>query len=59
MARQKVFAAGNKFDENSISHLFTKALQIQPNNERGLWYAGMAAYQLQDYKTFGGLIGRS
>ena len=46
----KVFAAGNKFDKNSMS-LFIKALQIQPNNERGLWYAGMAAYQLQDYKT--------
>ena len=52
----KVFAAGNKFDENSMS-LFTKALQIQPNNERGLWYAGMAAYQLQDYKTSSGLLG--
>ena len=45
----QVFAAGNKFNENSLS-LFNKALQIQPNNERGLWYAGMAAYQLQNYK---------
>ena len=45
----QVFAAGNKFDENSLS-LFNKALQIQPNNERGLWYAGMAAYQLKNYQ---------
>ncbi len=46
----KGFAAGNNFDE-SASTLFTKALQIEPNNERGLWYAGMAAYQLQNYSA--------
>lgn len=44
------FAAGQKFDENTLS-LFTKALQIDPNHERGLWYAGLAAYQLLDYKA--------
>jgi len=43
------FAAGNRFDKNSMA-LFTKALQIDPKNERGLWYAGLAAYQLEDYE---------
>ncbi len=47
------FAAGQKFDENTLA-LFTKALQIDPNNERGLWYAGLATYQLQDYKSSAG-----
>lgn len=46
----KGFAAGNKFDESSMA-LFTKALKINPNNERGLWYAGLAAYQLQNYES--------
>ena len=30
--------------------LFIKALKIDPGNERGLWYAGLAAYQLGDFK---------
>jgi len=42
-------SAGNSFDESSML-LFTKALKIDPNNERGLWYAGLAAYQLKNYK---------
>ena len=46
----KGFAAGNNFDESAMA-LFTKALKINPNNERGLWYAGLAAYQLQNYKV--------
>ncbi len=47
------FAAGQKFDENTLA-LFTKALQIDPDNERGLWYAGLATYQLQDFKSSAG-----
>ncbi len=45
----KGLAAGNNFDESAMS-LFNKALKISPNNERGLWYAGLASYQLQNYK---------
>ncbi len=45
----KAIAAGNNFDESTMQ-LFSKALKIAPNNERGLWYAGIAAYQLQNYK---------
>ena len=44
------FAAGNQFD-SQIAALFEKALTIDPDNERGLWYAGMAAFQLNDYQT--------
>ncbi len=44
------FAAGQKFNESS-SELFKKALQIDPKHERALWYAGFAAFQLQDYKN--------
>ncbi len=44
------FANGQKFDEQSLL-LFKKALQIDPQNERGLWYAGYASYQLEDYKN--------
>ncbi len=44
------FAADNKFDKRSMV-LFDKALQIDPNNERGLWYAGLAAYQLEDFDS--------
>jgi len=46
----KGLAAGNSFDESAMS-LFAKALKISPNNERGLWYAGLASYQLQNYKA--------
>ena len=42
------FAAGNNFNQNSLT-LFNKALQIDPLHQRGLWYAGLAAFQLQDY----------
>jgi cytochrome c-type biogenesis protein CcmH len=45
----KALAAGNSFDQSTMK-LFTKALKIDPKNERGLWYAGIAAYQLQNYK---------
>ena len=45
----KALAAGNSFDQSTME-LFTKALRIDPNNERGLWYAGIATYQLQNYK---------
>jgi cytochrome c-type biogenesis protein CcmH len=45
----KGFAANNTFDESSML-LFSKALKIDPNNERGLWYAGIAAYQLGNYR---------
>jgi cytochrome c-type biogenesis protein CcmH len=45
----KGFAANNTFDESSMQ-LFIKALKIDPGNERGLWYAGLAAYQLGDFK---------
>ncbi len=46
----KGLAAGNSFDESAMT-LFRKALKISPNNERGLWYAGLASYQLQNYKA--------
>ncbi len=44
------FAAGQKFDK-SIMKLFTRALRINPDHERGLWYAGFVAYQLKDFKS--------
>ena len=44
------FANDQRFDQNSF-RLFTKALQIDPKHERGLWYAGFAAYQLEDFKS--------
>ena len=43
------FAKGQRYD--SSLGLFKKALQIDPGNERGLWYAGLASYQLEDYKS--------
>ncbi|MFK7815027.1 MAG: c-type cytochrome biogenesis protein CcmI [Gammaproteobacteria bacterium] len=46
----KGLAAGNSFDQSAMT-LFTKALKISPNNERGLWYAGLASYQLQNYEA--------
>lgn len=44
------FADGQQFDQNSLN-LFTKALQIDPKHERGLWYAGFASYQLEDFEN--------
>lgn len=46
----QVLAANQKFDEHSKS-FFTKALQIDPRHERGLWYAGLAALQFEEYKS--------
>lgn len=46
----QVLATNQKFDEHSKS-LFTKALQIDPRHERGLWYAGLAALQFEEYKS--------
>ena len=51
----KGLAAGNQFDQSAMT-LFTKALKISPNNERGLWYAGLASYQLQNYKESVGYL---
>ncbi len=46
----KGLAAGNRFDQSAMN-LFSKALKISPKNERGLWYAGLASYQLEDYQA--------
>ncbi len=43
-------ANGQKFDRDSLQ-LFTKALRIDPGHEKGLWYAGLAAFQLKDYMS--------
>ncbi len=51
----KGLAAGNNFDEEAMS-LFIRALKISPNNERGLWYAGLASYQLQNYAASVGYL---
>ncbi len=51
----KGLAAGNNFDKEAMS-LFTRALKISPNNERGLWYAGLASYQLQNYEASVGYL---
>lgn len=47
-AEAQAFAAGQQFSEDVLA-LFVRALQIDPGHERGLWYAGFAAYQLHDY----------
>jgi len=46
----KGFSAGQKFNEAMLA-LFTRALQIDPTHKRGLWYAGLAAYQLEDFRS--------
>jgi len=51
----KGLAAGNSFDASTMA-LFSKALKIAPNSERGLWYAGLAAYQLEKYKESVGYL---
>ncbi len=44
------FANDQRFDQNSLN-LFAKALQIDPKHERGLWYAGFASYQLEEFNN--------
>ncbi len=44
----QAYAAEQKFEKSTLS-LFIKALKIDPRHERGLWYAGMASYQLGDF----------
>ena len=48
-AEAQALAAGQQFDENTMA-FFVQAVQIDPHHERGLWYAGFAAYQLHDYQ---------
>lgn len=49
-AEVQAFASGQHFNEEAMA-LLTQALQIDPEHERGLWYAGYAAYQTHDYKS--------
>ena len=49
-AEAQAFAAGQQFSRDVMT-LFVRALQIDPGHERGLWYAGFAAYQLHDYHS--------
>lgn len=42
------FAMGQQFDTDTLQ-LFTKALRIDPNHQKALWYAGLAAFQLKNY----------
>lgn len=46
----RVFASGQKIDQRSRS-LFEKALLVDPGYEKALWYAGLAAYQMDDYEA--------
>ena len=48
-AEAQALAAGQRFDEDTMA-FFVQAVQIDPHHERGLWYAGFAAYQLHDYQ---------
>ncbi len=47
------FAMGQKFDATALQ-LFTRALRIDPDHQKGLWYAGLAAFQLEDYADAAG-----
>lgn len=49
-AEAQALAAGQQFDEGTLA-FFVQALQIDPHHERALWYAGFAAYLLQDYPS--------
>lgn len=49
-AEAQALAAGQQFGEDTLA-LFVRALQIDPHHERALWYAGFAAYLLQDYPS--------
>ena len=42
------FAMEQKFDTDTLQ-LFSKALRIDPDHQKGLWYAGLAAFQLKNY----------
>ena len=42
------FAMEQEFDTDTLQ-LFSKALRIDPNHQKGLWYAGLAAFQLKNY----------
>lgn len=49
-AEAQALAAGQQFDENTMA-FFVRAVQIDPHHERALWYAGYAAYHLDDYRS--------
>ena len=56
-AEAQALAAGQRFDEGTMAY-FVRAVQIDPHHERGLWYAGFAAYQLHDYLSAAKYWGR-
>ena len=47
-AEAQALASGQQFGEKVVG-LLAQALQIDPGHERGLWYAGYAAYHNHDY----------
>ena len=49
-AEAQALAAGQQFDEDTMA-FFVRAVQIDPHHERALWYAGYAAYHLNDYQS--------
>ena len=50
------FAMEQEFDTDTLQ-LFSKALRIDPNHQKGLWYAGLAAFQLKKLYRHHRLLG--